>query len=106
MLVSIEQAIRKRVMTPAQRASLGAEFNLDALLRASLKDRAELYAKLVQNGLKTRNECRQLENDPPDPSPLANQLTVQSNLVPLNLLGQQQPTGGRNALPAQEPLAQ
>lgn len=105
MLVSIEQAIRKRVMTPAQRASLGAEFSLDALLRASLKDRAELYAKLVQNGLKTRNECRQLENDAPDPSPMANALTVQSNLVPLHLLGTVQPTGGSNA-PAQNPVAQ
>lgn len=104
--VSIEQAVRKRVMTPAQRARMTVEFSMDALLRASLKERAELYAKLVQNGLKTRNECRQLENDPPDSSPLANQLTVQSNLVPLNLLGRQPPNGGRNALPAQEPLAQ
>jgi HK97 family phage portal protein len=106
LCVSIEQAVRKRVMTPAQRARMTVEFSMDALLRASLKDRAELYAKLTQNGLKTRNECRQLENDPPDPSPLANQLTVQSNLVPLSLLGRQPPTGGRNALPAQEPLAQ
>jgi HK97 family phage portal protein len=106
LCVSIEQAVRKRVMTPAQRARMSVEFSMDALLRASLKDRAELYAKLTQNGLKTRNECRQLENDPPDPSPLANQLTVQSNLVPLSMLGRTPPTGGRNALPAQEPLAQ
>lgn len=105
LLVNLEQAVRKRVMTPGQRAGLTVEFSLDALLRASAKDRAELYAKYVQNGLKTRNECRQLENDPPDTSPLANQLTVQSNLVPLRLLGQVQPTGGSNA-PAQDPVAQ
>jgi len=105
LLVSVEQAIRKRVLTPRQRADMSAEFSLDALLRASAKDRADLYAKLVQNGLKTRNECRQLENDPPDPSPLANQLTVQTNLVPLNKLGMTQPTGGSNA-PSQDPVSQ
>lgn len=105
MLVSLEQSIRKRVMTPAQRSGMTVEFSLDALLRASAKDRAELYARLVQNGLKTRNECRQLENDAPDPSPLASQLTVQSNLVPLDLLGRAPPTGGSNA-PAQDPVAQ
>lgn len=101
MLINIEQAVRKRVMTPGQRARLSVEFNLDALLRASLKDRMEIYAKAVQNGLKTRNECRQLENDPPING--AGDLTAQTNLVPLRLLGQVQ--GGRNADP-QAPVAQ
>jgi hypothetical protein len=59
----------------------------------------------VQNGLKTRNECRQLENDPPDKSPMADVLTVQANLVPLNTIQQMNPNGGRNA-PAQDPIAQ
>lgn len=102
MLVNIEQAVRKRVMTAAQRARMSVEFNLDALLRASLKDRMEIYAKAVQNGLKTRNECRQLENDPPIAG--AGDLTAQTNLVPLHLLGKVT-TGGRNADP-QAPVAQ
>jgi HK97 family phage portal protein len=101
MLVNIEQAVRKRVMTPRQRSTMTAEWNLDALLRASLKDRMDIYAKAVQNGLKTRNECRQLENDPPITG--AGELTAQTNLVPLRLLGQVQ--GGRNADP-QAPVAQ
>lgn len=105
MLVSIEQAVRKRVMTPKQRAAMSIEFSHDALLRGNAKDRAELHAKLVQNGLKTRNECRQLENDPPDPSPLADTLTVQSNLLPIGLLGRVRPQGGSNAA-TQDPLAQ
>ena len=103
MLVSIEQAVRKRVMTPAQRARMSVEFSLDALLRGNAKDRFELYAKAVQNGLKTRNECRQLENDPPDPSPAANMLTAQSNLLPINRLGIK--NGGSNAA-SQAPVAQ
>ena len=85
MLVGFEQAIRVRVFTAAQRAKHTAEFSLDALLRSNLKDRMEIYAKAVQNGLKTRNECRQLENDPPiDGGEL---LTAQTNLVPLEMLG-------------------
>lgn len=85
MLVAIEQAIAKRVLTPAQRAVLTVEFNLDGLLRANIKDRFEVYAKAVQNGLKTRNECRQLENDPPVAG--GDALTAQSSLVPVDKLG-------------------
>jgi HK97 family phage portal protein len=105
MLVNIEQAVRKRVMTAAQRARMSVEFSLDALLRGNAKDRSELYAKHVQNGLMTRNEVRQLENLPPDASPAANVLTAQSNLLPLDKLGMTLPTGGQDA-PAQEPVAQ
>lgn len=101
MLVNIEQAVRKRVMTPRQRARYSVEFSLDALLRASLKDRAEIYAKQVQNGLKTRNECRQLENDPPISG--GDELTAQTNLVPLRMLGQVKEAS--NADP-QAPVAQ
>lgn len=105
MLVAIEQAVRKRVMTPQQRARMSVEFSLEALLRGNAKDRAELHAKNVQNGLMTRNEVRQLENLPPDASPAADMLTAQSNLLPLHKLGTTQPTGGQHA-PAQEPVAQ
>lgn len=94
MLVSIEQSVRKRVMTPRQRVTLTAEFSHDALLRGNIKDRFEVYAKAVQNGLKTRNECRQLENDAPIDG--GDALTAQSNLAPLNMLGKTKP-GGTNA---------
>lgn len=88
ILVSIEQAVTKRVLTPRQRARMAVEFNFDALLRGNAKDRSELYAQLVQNGIATRNECRQLENLPPMPG--ADELTAQVNLVPLTMLGRQQ----------------
>ena len=76
------------------------EFNLDALLRASLKDRMELYSKAVQNGLKTRNECRALENDQPLEG--GDMLTAQSNLLPLDKLGEQNNTGSVPADPIQQ----
>ena len=102
LLVSIEQAIAKRVLTPRQRATLTVEFGFDALLRSNLKDRAEIYAKLVQNGIKTRNECRQLENDKPIPG--GDDLTAQTNLAPLHLLGTVAQGAGNAG--TQKPLAQ
>lgn len=90
LAINIEQAIRKSIFTPDQREKYTCEFNLDAMLRASLSSRAEVYAKMVQNGLKTRNECRELEND----APLAggDGLTVQNNLVPIDQLGKIDPS--------------
>jgi HK97 family phage portal protein len=85
MLVSLEQTIKKRVMTRQQARSYTVEFGLDALLRSSLKDRMDIYAKAVQNGIYTRNFARQLENEPPVEG--GDVLTAQSNLLPLNLLG-------------------
>jgi HK97 family phage portal protein len=85
MLVSIEQSVRKRVMTPKQRTTMSAEFSLDALLRASLKDRMEIYGSAVQNGIYNRNECRQLENA--EPYEGGELFTAQVNLAPVNRLG-------------------
>ena len=99
MLVSIEQATRKRVMTARQRASMSIEFSLEALLRGSLKDRMEIYAKATQNGIYSRSECRQFENLPSDPD--GNVLTAQSNLLPLAMLGIATASGGSGAVIAQ-----
>lgn len=102
MLVSIEQALTKRVLTPAQRARYTVEFSFDALLRASLKDRMEIYSKAVQNGIKNRNECRQLENDPPYEG--GEVFTAQTNLAPVDKLGTIN-LGKQNAS-TQDPFAQ
>lgn len=90
LAINIEQAIRKSIFTPDQRERFTCEFNLDAMLRASLSSRAEVYAKMVQNGLKTRNECRELENDTPLDG--GDGLTVQNNLVPIDQLGKIDPS--------------
>ncbi len=90
LAINIEQAVRKSIFTPDQREKYTCEFNLDAMLRASLSSRAEVYAKMVQNGLKTRNECRELENDAPLDG--GDGLTVQNNLVPIDQLGKIDPS--------------
>ena len=99
MLVSIEQATRKRVLTPAQRAKQSIEFSFDGLLRGSLKDRMAIYSQAVQNGIYTRSECRQFENMPAITD--ADELTAQSNLLPLKLLGTATASGGTGANIAQ-----
>ena len=86
ILASLEQAIEMRVLTAKQRKKFAVEFSLDALLRGSLKERLEIGAKAVQNGLMTRNEWRQLENLPPMDG--GDTLTAQSNLLPLEKLGE------------------
>jgi HK97 family phage portal protein len=87
-LSRIEQAIEKRVLTAKQRAKgINVEFNLDALLRASLKDRMEIYAKGVQNGIYNRNEPRKKENLKPYTG--GEIYTAQVNLMPVDLLGTQ-----------------
>jgi HK97 family phage portal protein len=102
MLILMEQRVRKAVLTPAQRSQgFSAKFNFDALLRASLKDRMDIYAKASQNGLKTRNECRKLENDAAIDG--GDELTVQSNLIPLNKLGEM---GGKAGNVPDEPIRQ
>jgi HK97 family phage portal protein len=88
-LTRIEQAIRKRLIAPADRGRLFAEFSVEGLLRADSKSRAQFYSTMVQNGLLTRNRVRALENEPPLPG--GDVLTVQSNLLPIEQLGKVTP---------------
>lgn len=89
MLVLLEQAIDRRILTPGQRSVYTAEFSIDAILRGSFEKRLENGAKAVQNGLMTRNEWRQLENWPPKVG--GDDLTAQTNLVPVDRLGKVRP---------------
>lgn len=91
--VRIEQAIRKSLLTPVERTKYFAEFAIEGLLRADSASQAALFSSAGQNGWMTRNEMRRLKNLKPEPG--GDVLTVQSNLVPLDQLGQQPvtPTG-------------
>jgi HK97 family phage portal protein len=99
MLVNIEQAVRKDVMTPRQRASMVAEYAFEALLRGDSAARSTLYSTGLQNGWMTRNEVRQLENLPPVAGPGGDALTAQSNLLPIDMLGTTKTGGTANAAP-------
>jgi HK97 family phage portal protein len=85
MVVGIEQAITKRLLTAKQRRKFTVEFSMTNLLRASIKDRYSVYSTAVQNGLMTRNEVRAMENLAPQDG--ADDLTAQTSLAPLSMLG-------------------
>lgn len=84
-LTRIEQAIKRQLIPRALRGQIFAEFNLEGLLRADSQGRAQLYSQMAQNGIMTRNEIRAKENL--EPKDGGDDLTVQSNLVPLPQLG-------------------
>jgi HK97 family phage portal protein len=84
-LTRIEQGIKKSLMSAADRTKYYAEYSLEGLLRADSAARAAFYASAAQNGWMTHNEIRALENLPPVAG--GDELTVQSNMVPLSLLG-------------------
>ena len=94
-LTRIEQAIKQQLLTPVERLTLFAEFNLEGLLRADSAGRAALLSALGQNGYLTRNEGRALDNRPPLPG--GDVLTVQSALVPLDQIGKAPSDGGTRA---------
>jgi HK97 family phage portal protein len=65
-LERVEQALKKQLLTPKDRAAgIEIEFNVEGLLRGDSKSRAEFYASGLQNGWRTINEVRALENLPP-----------------------------------------
>lgn len=85
--VRIEQSIKRRLLTPVERLTYFPEFNMEGLLRGDSGARKEFYSSMTQNGLMTRDECRVKENLAPKGGN-ADVLTVQSNLIPIDKLGE------------------
>ena len=87
----IEERIKKQLIRPAGHRNRYAEFNREALLQMDSTAKAAFLSSMTQNGLMTRNEGRAKLNLPRIEG--GDQLTVQSNLVPLDQLG----SGGNEA---------
>lgn len=83
-----EAVIRDALLSPVDRQVVVVEHNVEGLLRADSAARANLYSTMVQNGLMSRNEVRRLENLPKSSEANADALTVQTNLAPIDKLGQ------------------
>lgn len=83
----IEQSINKDLLTPSDRVRYYAKFAVEGLLRADSAGRAAFYAAMVNNGILTRDEVRELEDREPMGGNAA-VLTVQSAMTTLNSLGQ------------------
>lgn len=85
VLVKIEQAIVKKLLTPAERLEYKPKWSVEGLLRADSNGRSAFYTSALQNGWLTRNEVRELEDLPPLDG--GDNLTVQLNLTNLQDLG-------------------
>ena len=71
-----------------------ARFNADVMLRGDTKTRYDTYATAIQNGIKTPNECRAMEEDPPKEG--GDELIVNGNFIPITKVGRQYDKGGGN----------
>ncbi|WP_131194062.1 phage portal protein [Lichenihabitans psoromatis] len=81
----IEAAIARDIIGRADRRVLVAKFDVDELLRGDSKGMAETASQLANAGVKTRNEIRRSYSLPPKPG--GDTLTVQSALLPIEMLG-------------------
>lgn len=85
----MQQEIGRSLIAVKDRAALFAAIDLDDLLAADSAARTALYGAFAQNGVMTRNEIRAKENMAPMEG--GDKLTVQSNLTPLDKLGEAPP---------------
>lgn len=83
----IEQSINRRLLLPEERRRFYVKFNVEGLLRADSAARAAFYSSMTQNGIYTRDDCREKE-ELPRMGGNAGVLTVQSNLLPIDKLGE------------------
>lgn len=81
-LKAIEQELNLKLF-PRTRTRF-VEFSVDGLLRGDFATRMSGYATAIQNSIKTPNEVRQKENDPPMDG--GDRLVLQTNMVPLGQL--------------------
>lgn len=85
-LTKIEQAINNGLLRPEEKGVYYAKFSVQGLLRGDSAARKEFYASALQNGWMNRNQVRALEDLPPIEG--GDVYTVQSNLIPINKLGE------------------
>jgi len=83
---NFEGAIKRRLILPAERGRVEVDFNHEGLLRADSQGRAAFMKTMVEAGIMTRNEARKLEGLVSLPG--GDSLTVQSNQLPLDKLGE------------------
>lgn len=95
-LKRLEQAIEKDLLTPAERSRYYVKFTVEGLLRADSASRAAFYSAMVNNGIYTRDECREREDMEPHGGNAA-VLTVQTALAPLDSIGLADDSGAARA---------
>lgn len=89
-LERIAQEIKRKLFLPGDDA-LFVEHVIEKLLRADIETRYKAYALALQNGFKTPNEVRALEDD--NPKPGGDDLIVQAQMEPLDQISEEKDPG-------------
>lgn len=93
ILTMYEQEITYKLFLNTEiRKGYYLKFNVDSILRADIKTRYESYKEAIQNGFKTPNEIRELEED--EPLDGGDVLLVNGNMMPVQMAGEQYKKGG------------
>ena len=85
LLVNIEQEISRCLIGNIDGDSYYTSFNVEGILRADSKTRADYYHSALSDGWMSRNDVRAKENLPPIEG--GDQYTVQAALIPLDKVG-------------------
>jgi hypothetical protein len=80
-----EHAIKDSLIPANQRDSIIVDHDVTGFIKMDSQAKAQVQSTWVQNGLKTRNEIRKINNDPRVEG--GDDLTVQVNLTPVDQLG-------------------
>lgn len=88
ILTMYEQELTYKMFLPMELTEgYYTKFNADIILRADTKTRYDAYAIAVQNGFKSPNEIREMEEDSPKTG--GDELLVNGNMMPITMAGQQ-----------------
>lgn len=84
-LIDFEQEYHLQLLTDNQKYNLKLYFKhaVEGLLRADAKSRAQYYKIMKRESIMTPNECREKEDLDPYPDPLADELWVEANMMPI-----------------------
>jgi HK97 family phage portal protein len=99
IITRIEKCVQKRVFSPADQALFFFKFNVGGLLRGDTQTQALIASTLAQNGLRSRDELRALDDFDAIPGGGGAVFTAQTNLATLDRIAnppdpQPSPFGG------------
>ena len=83
----LEQLIARKLLTPAERKKYKPRFSVEGLLRADSQARSQFYTTMLQNGVMSRNNVRELEDLPRVDG--GDDLTIQLNMTTIDKIGEQ-----------------
>src|SRR5690625_2259576 len=91
-LTAYEQELTYKLLTEKEISEgFFIRFNVDAILRSSLKERYEAYNQGIQGGFLKPNEAREKENLQPEPE--GDKLYFNGNMIPVEMAGEQYKKG-------------